>query len=213
MRITESVLQRKLLQDLIARERREYSVQTELAKDKTSKHLSISVDGAHQSKLALPRFVSPTKEELVPVLHKHLICVIEHTPIHHLRLYTMTHNHYTGADHIVEAVHKIINDKVSLQKLRRKLFVQMVNYSREKKNNYLMGCIEYPVQWKVFEEIEAYPLPVGHSPSDIDQGFSSTARLLRAHDAVKLRYLHQNLSQCFIERTTVTIMDTFAIGQ
>lgn len=131
--------QQKLDHEFIACERRGQSVNTDLSKDQPFKYLSISVDGVYQSRFALPRFVTPMKDQRGHGLCIHLIGVIQRASIHHLRLYTMTRNHSKGANHIVKSIYRVIDDKASLQKLPRKLFMQLDNCSRENKNKYLMG--------------------------------------------------------------------------
>lgn len=70
-----------------------------------------------------------------------------------------------------------------------------------------MGYFESLVQWGVFTEVEVSFLPTGHTHSNIDKAFCTTARLLCAHDAITFHDLHHELSQCFNEMTIMTGMD------
>lgn len=80
-------------------------------------YLSISVNGADQIKVALTRFVTPRKEQRWHRLCIHLIGVIEHALIQNFRMFTMTLNQATGANHILEVIHLVINDKANVPKV------------------------------------------------------------------------------------------------
>lgn len=204
----EFIPHQRLHHEFILRKRCVYRVNTELAKDHAFISLSIILDGADQSSLALPRSVTRTKEHRGHGIGIYLTGFIEHAPIHHLRMYTMTHNHSTDANHIGEVIHRVINDKTNLQKLPKKVFLPLDNCSRENKNKYLMGYFDSLGQWEVLDEIEASILLAGHTHSDSDQDFSTTAGRFRAHDSVTLRYCLEELFQCFNERTGVKRMDS-----
>lgn len=82
--IVEPLRQQRVHHDFIARGRLRYRLRTELAKEHPSKYLSITVDEADQSKIALPRFVTPRKDQRGNVNCNHLIGVIKQALIPHL---------------------------------------------------------------------------------------------------------------------------------
>lgn len=73
------------------------------------------------------------------------------------------------------------------------LFVQLDNCTRENKNRFFMSYLQCLVHWKVFNEIVASFLPIGHTHEDVDQAFSSTSARLKTHNAVTLEDLHVKL--------------------
>lgn len=93
----------------IERERLEYRNKCEEASLNPEKYISLVIDGADQSKFSLPHFMTPTKEERGHGLAVHLIGVLRHLPVNKLHLFTMTDNHKTGANHIIESLHRVIN--------------------------------------------------------------------------------------------------------
>lgn len=61
------------------------------------------------------------------------IGVQEHKRPDHVYLYTMTEEHETGANHIVEAVQWLFIDRVTSSPVPPKLFVQLYNGTRDTK--------------------------------------------------------------------------------
>ncbi len=190
--------------DFIAMERREYVRKAELAMLRPSKFLSIVVDGADQSAYSLPHFVTKVKDGRGQGLKVHLIGVLQHLSLNHLRLYTMTDDHQTGANHIVECVHRFINDAARDGPLPKTLFVQLDNCVRENKNQYLLSYLEALIRWYVFDCVEIGFLPIGHTHCDVDQAFSSTSERLKYHDAITLPDLQHIVSSCYNDKTTVS---------
>lgn len=88
-----------------------------MAKDQPSQYSSIAVDGAYQGKFTIPRFGTSTKEQSWHGILIHRIDTIEYGPTRHLRLYTMPNKLMNGANSIVEAIHRLINNKANLHKL------------------------------------------------------------------------------------------------
>lgn len=78
---TEFFRQQELHQEFIAAERQSYRVKSELDKGHTSKYLTIAVDSVDQSKVANSHECATRIR-----LRMNLIGVIEHAPIHHLRM-------------------------------------------------------------------------------------------------------------------------------
>lgn len=202
--------QKKEHNEFVALERREYKRKCELAILRPSEYLSFIIDGADQSAFTLPHFVTKIKDSRGHGLKVHLIGVLQHCSINKLTLFTMTDDHQSGANHIIECIHRFINDRARDQPLPRRLFIQGDNCVRENKNQYLFSFLEALVLWNVFDCVEVGFLPVGHTHSDIDQAFSTTAERLRYHNAVTLPELHHQVSQCYNEHTVVSSLGQVA---
>lgn len=105
----------------------------------------------------------------------------------------MTQEHETGANHVVEVIHRFLNRRRTEGPIPKKLFVQLDNCTRENKNRYVMGFFEMLVSKSVFDSVEVGFLPIGHTHEDVDQCFSTTSARLRLHNAVTLNELHEQL--------------------
>lgn len=195
---TEFILERRKIHvDMVFRERLEYQKKSERAVLHPDRYCSICVDGADQSAFGLPHFATSTKNMRGRALRVRLIGILEHGSEKKLHLFTMTEEFQTGANHIIECVHRFIQERVRSGPLPPTLYVQLDNCSRENKNRYFFAFLECLVAWKVFEEVHASFLPVGHTHSDIDQSFSCTSRRLRTNDAITLSDLHTQLRQAY----------------
>lgn len=190
----------------VNRERMAYALNRDRARLEPSKYLSCIIDGADQSAFGLPHFITPVKSARGHALKVKLVGVLHHCVPNQLHLYTMTEEHETGANHIVETLHRFINMRSSFGPLPRTIFIQLDNCSRENKNHFLLSYLESLVALKVFDVVEVGFLPIGHTHEDIDQTFSSTSSRLRVNDAVTLNDLHFQLSQTHGKTTRVTHM-------
>lgn len=86
----------------------------------------------------MPHFTTKTKDERGHGLAVHLLGVLLHELFPQLRLFTMNDNHTTGSNHIVEVIRRVIND-IDKSGYQRSLLLQLDNFTREKKNKYLMA--------------------------------------------------------------------------
>lgn len=79
-----------------------------------------------------------------------------------LALITFTEEFETEIYHIIESIHRFINSVTTREPLPRKLYLQKDNCTRENKNGYLSGYIEYLLAWNIFYEIMclSYPLVI-----------------------------------------------------
>lgn len=179
--------------NFISRERMEYQKKKDRARTHGSDFCSIIIDGADQSAFGLPHFTTTPKSQRGHAMKVKLVGLLEHRLQNRLSLATMTQEHQTGANHVIEMVHRFLNRKRSESQLPAKLFVQLDNCTRENKNRYLMGYFEMLVRNLVFESVEVGFLPIGHTHEDVDQCFSSTSARLRLHNAITLNDLHREL--------------------
>lgn len=122
----------------------------------------------------------------------------------------MTDKDTTGANHVMEAINRVVNDEAECRPLPKTLFLQVDKCWTENMNKYVMSYIEFFVQLVVCDNIEVALLPLGHTYPDIDQAFRTTSRSLDWNDAIKLTELHEQLSKCYNDRTIVTKMKNFA---
>lgn len=135
-----------------------------------------------------------------------LIGLLKHARENILRLFTLTEEHETGANHVVETVHRFLQSRVTQGPLPRTLYIQVDNTSRENKNRFFLSYCESLVSRQVFDDVQVSFLPVGHTHEDIDQSFSVTADRLRHNDAITLEDLHSQLRQTYNSHTQVSRM-------
>ncbi len=191
---------------LIAMERREYKKKRDKAKLQPDQYLSIIVDGADQSAFGLPHFMIKTKDDGGHSLKVRLIGLLEHNQRNKLRLFTLTEEYPTGANHVVEAIHRFLTERINRSVLPRTFYIQVDNCTKENKNRYMFSYIESLLRWKLFDEVMVSFLPVGHTHEDIDQTFSRTSDRLRCNDAITLSDLHAELRQVYNDQTSVGAM-------
>lgn len=191
----------------VEKERLQYYKNRELARKLPKKFASIIIDGASQSAYGLPHW--PYETKATQRGHKigvHLTGILEHASPNNLTLLTMTDEHKTGANHVIEALHRWISRKEMEGRLPDVLFVQVDNCTRENKNRYFFSYIECLVALEVFSEIQVSFLPVGHTHEDIDQSFSCTSKRLKTHSAVTLQDLIHELSCSYTPQPHVSHM-------
>ncbi len=196
--------------ELIAKERREYKKKRDRAMLQPDQYLSVILDGADQSAFGLPHFMVKTKDDRGHSLKVRLIGLLEHNQKNKLRLFTLTEEYPTGANHVVEALHRFLNERINQSVLPRTFFIQVDNCTKENKNRYFFSYVESLIRWRLFDEIQVAFLPVGHTHEDIDQTFSRTSDRLRCNDAVTLCDLHSELRQVYNDQTTVGAMNSVA---
>lgn len=178
----------------------------ELATLRPKEYISIAVDGADQKAFSIPHFTSDTKDSRGHGLKVHLIGVLQHSSPNRLRLFTMTADHESGANHIIECCRRVFSELYMLKNLPWKAFIRFDNCIRENKNRFVFSYLEFLVTIGLFDEVEASFLPVGHTHCDIDQAFSTTAERLRHNDAITLEDLHTEVQKCYNDQTTVTAL-------
>ena len=199
--------------DFIKKERGAYRQNQAKAAQFPSDFCSIIIDGANQEAFSLPHFAMKTKAEVTGYSMKMgLVGLAEHVPGHvrELHLFTLAEDMETGANHVVEVLHRWLQRKKAKGKLPSTLLIQLDNCSRENKNKIFFGYVEMLVSLGVFEEVQVSFLPKGHTHEDIDQIFSCTARALRPVNAVTLDDLHCLIRTAYTPRPTVTHLSNVA---
>lgn len=199
--------QRKRHLDYIRRERLEYKKNRDRAILEPNSCISLIIDGADQSAFGLPHFTTKVKSERGHSLKVKLVGVLQHAIKNKLRLYTLTEEHKTGANHIIEALHRSLMDIYITKQLPKVMYIQVDNCTRENKNRFFFSYLESLVEWKVFDHILVGFLPIGHTHEDIDQSFSSTSERLRSNNAVTISDLQQELKSSYNDQTEVSRME------
>lgn len=204
---TSHLLQQKRTHfQLIMDERQEYKNKRDKAILDPSSAWSLIIDGADQTAFGLPHFSSHTKGERGHALKVKLVGMLEHAAENRLRLLTMTEEHQTGANHIVESLHRFLMDRSLYSEVPPTLYLQFDNCTRENKNRFFLAYVECLVRWKVFKQIDVSFLPIGHTHEDIDQAFSTTSKRLQVHDAITLRDLQDQVRKAYNRHTSVSHM-------
>ena len=135
-----AILSRKSTEDLKDRktahlhmvweERLQYKKKKERAMLQPSDYLSMIVDGADQSAFGLPHFSVETKAERGHSIKVKLVGVLLHAMQNHLRLFALTDEHETGANHIIESIHRCLSEITEQKKLPRRFNLQVDNCGR-----------------------------------------------------------------------------------
>ena len=187
-------------------ERLEYSMKRDLARREQQSYCSIVVDGADQSAYGLPHFVFNTKNMRGMKLKVRVIGLKEHLAVPSVTLFLLTEEHETGANHVIEAIHRFLTEKRRRGPLPKTFFVQADNCTRENKNKYMLGYLQSLVARGVFQEVCLSFLPVGHTHEDIDQVFSRTSQRLRRHNTITIEQLAEELSLSYSPQPSVSRM-------
>ena len=187
----------------ITKERIAYQLKKDRARLHPSECCSIIIDGADESAFGLPHFTTTPKSQRGHALKVKLVGLLHHKIDNKLYLYTMTQEHQTGANHIIETLHRFLNSKRAEGPLPPKLYIQLDNCSRENKNRYFMSYCEMLVASLVFDSVEIGFLPVGHTHEDVDQAFSQTSARLRVHNAITLSDMHDELRETYKQNVNI----------
>ena len=189
---------------MVAAERREYAKKCHKAILYPNDYCSIIVDGADQSAFGLPHFRVKVKETRGHAIAVKLIGILEHAATKVLSLYLLTEQYESGANTIIESIHRNLTRRALRVSLPSTLFVQLDNCSRENKNRFLFAYLESLVAWGVFCEVFASFLPIGHTHADIDQAFSCTSGRLRGNNAVTMDDMMMELTKSYTPEPQVS---------
>ena len=203
-RTEELMLLRRNHIKFVTKERASYLSRMKRAQTAPKEVWSVVIDGADQSEFGLPHFTINTKDTRGESLKVKLIGLLDHGTDRALSLFTLTAQFETGANHLIESLHRWLDRKAEGNPLPKTIFIQMDNCTRENKNRYTLGYIEMLVAIGVVGEVQVSFLPIGHTHSDIDQTFSCTSRRLKANDAITLKDLHDELRKSYTPTPTVS---------
>ena len=192
----------------IRRERLGYYLRRDRTVSAPRRYCSFIIDGADQKSYGIPHFTFSTKSDKGHKMKIKCVGVLEHLIEKKVSLFPMTEEFATGANHVIEALHRVLDTKFHEEgKLPPSMYIQLDSCSRENKNHYLLSYLEWLVGLGVFNDIQASFLPVGHTHEDIDQAFSSLARHLRTTDAFTLNDLMEEMRNTCRKGATVAQMN------
>ena len=137
--------------ELVRFERKGYMERQNRAQNDPKNYCSIVIDGADQAAFGLPHFVYDTKDTVGHKLKVKLVGLKEHGHIPKICLYLMTEEFATGTNHVVETIHRWLNEKSKHGPLPPTLYIQLDNSGRENKNRYQIAYLECLVAWDVFK--------------------------------------------------------------
>lgn len=142
-------------------ERLGYMARAGRAERDPMKYCSLIVDGADQTSYGLPHFTELTKSDRVHKIKLKCVGVLEHPKDKKLSLFTMTEGFESGANHVIEAVHRVLNARMQrFGRLREVLYVQADNCTRENKNRFFMTYFEILVAKGIFITVEVSFCPL-----------------------------------------------------
>ena len=141
-----------------------------------------------------------------------LIGFLQHLVPNRLQLFTMTEEHETGSNHIIDALHRLLKDLRRSGPLPKRPYLQFDNCSREKKNGFIFSYLESLVEIPLFDEILVGFLPVGQANEDIDQSFSVTSAWLKSTDVITLKDMNSVLRNFYNNLTVVNHIEKIETG-
>ena len=164
------------------------------AREGTSDVLSITVDGMDQDKTNIPvmRVGNLSKDDGkgMPLGTKLLGAIAYGYGWYGLWTYPEWGNPsnitFTGLCHVIRSVQTLRGGS-----LPPALHLQMDNSGRDNKNHWLLGFCALLLKERLFQEVEVYFLPVGHTHCDIDATFSKVASRIRGRGAYSMPDLHR----------------------
>jgi len=198
-------LKAKHVEDVMI-ERRGYYGRRDRARAEPWKYMSLIVDGADQSAYNLPHFVNMHKEITGQGLKVKIVGVKEHDREDRNTLFILTEEFETGANHVIESIHRALELRAEYSVIPEILFIQVDNTTRENKNRYFMSYVESLVAWGVVKEAQVSFLPVGHTHEDIDQLFSRTSIHFKTHAAHSMEEMMEGLRKCISPTPQVSAM-------
>ena len=142
--------------------------------------LSIIIDGMDQNSTALPHVIRYTCNKTVSSIHflkMHLTGVIAHDfgGVCYVDICQWPHDSNLTITVLIESLLLRLKER---EVFLNKLYIQLDNYGRENKNQYVIGFLALLVKLKVFDEVNLGFLMKGHTHEDIDQLFSCISRYL-----------------------------------
>ena len=191
----------KMHQDYICLCRANLVARAKFARGHPGEVLFLNVDEMDQMKTSIPRPRSQSKasDRGIPLTTK-LMGVIDYG--HKWYGFWSFPEFAATANVTLTALSRVIHlahvDRASRgQPFPRKLQLQMDNSGRDNKNHYLLGYCGLLVAEKIFEEVEVFFLPVGHTHNEIDATFSLVSRAMTAAGPLSLPDLMECANQAW----------------
>ena len=166
----------------VREERAIYSSHMKLAREHPRDYASLAVDGMDQAKTAVP-FANGKRDRTnsCATTQARVIAVVIHN------VGTCCYVAPADIPHTVDTTITVLMDafqflpKTADGRLAPKLFIQMDNTNADNKTHVFFAWAASLVETKLFKQIEASFLPVGHTHADVDQKFSNISKYLWAN--------------------------------
>ena len=157
--------------------------------------LSMIVDGMDQSKLLVPHFMVPPKDQ-TNFLDTKITGVLVHGKCFDAYVSEPQVRHDTNLN--LTCVHATLTKLLKQGPLPRTFYLQ-VDGGSENKNKWMMSYLSLLVEMGIFDVVKMSYLPVGHTHEDIDQAFSRIAVHLNRHDAYTFDDYLSEIKKSFIK--------------
>lgn len=105
-------------------------------------NLSISVNGADQTKFFLPHFTTSVNDQHGHSIAVNLVGRLRHSSINKLWQFMMPYEHGSGANHIIDSVQTLINEIYESEGGLPRSFPPVDNWWIHNKNRYLIAHLE-----------------------------------------------------------------------
>jgi hypothetical protein len=158
------------------------------ARANPSKVLFINIDGMDQYKTGIPVANSKAKddEDGKPLATKLIGAIAYGFGFYG---YWSLPERAASSNLTLTALCRIIRDVSERGTLPNKLQIQMDNTAKDNKNHYLLGFCSMLIAERLFETVEVFFLPVGHTHQDVDQAFSLVSKKLKESGAYTVPHL------------------------
>lgn len=90
-----------------------------------SVYISFVIDGAYQSTYGLPWFSTEAKDQIGDGISVQLVGLLGHEQVNKSRLFTMTDEHQTSTNHIIEYLHRAISELIDERPSPKVLYIQL----------------------------------------------------------------------------------------
>jgi hypothetical protein len=167
----------------VKRERLSYLVRQRLSIMYPERYLSLIIDGADSSGMALPHLAERSHaSDATPKIKMHILGCIAHG--RDTYAFTCPPHIAQGHNITIQVIDRVLLDILDKEgAIAPILHIQLDNTTKQNKGRFLMAYLAYLVQEGVIKEAYCNFLPVGHTHEDIDQFFSRVSVYCRHHNA------------------------------
>ena len=199
--------------DYIEGARRRLQGRAEYARNNPTKVLFINTDAMDQRKTAVPTVVRPAKEDDIglampvrlmgSIVYGHffygLWCIPQWSSSSNITLTAITR----AIEYVQERNAQDPQWASSKTHLPPKLQLQLDNTAKDNKNHFLLGYCALLLAEGLFEEVEVFFLPVGHTHNEVDQAFSLISKAVAREGAFSVEDLKQTANRAWENHSTI----------
>ena len=199
--------------DYIEGARRRLQERAEYARNNPTKVLFINTDAMDQRKTAVPTVVRPAKEDNIglampvrlmgSIVYGHffygLWCIPQWSSSSNITLTAIT----AAIKYVQERNAQDPQWASSKTHLPPKLQLQLDNTAKDNKNHFLLGYCGLLLAEGLFEEVEVFFLPVGHTHNEVDQVFSLISKAVAREGAFTVDDLKKTSSSAWGYHRTI----------